>query len=588
MRLTRVTIKDFRSIQSLDLFVEEDLTTLVGANEHGKSNILYALRLLDPSVDFQIEQDSRIENTGKQLKPNIKFYLSLDAKDREKIMKQAQSLFPSMSTKNSDGTTNQSPPTKTYKMRDIPEDIEFTRKFKEDDSEQTTLNITDNELRETIFQFIKNDVAEKIIFFDDFQDRLNSVIPKEEIIDNKDNLIIQGLLKVGGLTGFEEEIFTDDRQAGILFEKAPEKLTKAVKQAWFQGSVDEIEIKLKKDNNGAHLVVNIEDKNTYVEFGARSRGFKWFLSFYLKYRAHHDGELTNAIFLMDEPGLFLHPKGQKDLMRYIEKLSKKNQIIYTTHSPFMINRLHAKRVRVVSKVQKKGTVINSKGFTANWRHLRSSLGMVLSDSFYFADKTLIVEGPEDVIYILSLLKFFIERENLDLDVNLLSVMDAGGATNLPAMSHLVKDEERPLIVLIDSDSTKTLNRLKKSLDEKKEIKEVKSFSIDAITIQDLLPKNIYEAAVNTYLKKLADDGFIKKPSSTSPFPQYVVQAATAKLDKHVEEFVKLNFGEDDVSKVGIAREFEEILKNPKTSITSDFVLSRQLIDWVINSLNLKI
>jgi len=587
MRLTRANIKDLRSIRQLDVTIEDDITTFVGANEHGKSNILLALRLLSPAEKFDLKEYARIDNGGGQHNPSIKFTISLDSDDRKELLEKVQSKYPSGTQEIGDGTTGETPPKKSFKLKDIPETVDYTRSFKEDDTEQHVFNITDEDVKQAVYDFIKIEAENKIIFFDDFQDRLESIIPKESIINDEDDLIIKGLLKVAGLAGMEDKIFTDDRQAGVQLEKAPHKLTKAVTQAWFQGSTDEIQIMIRKDNLGANLMVNIEDKNTYVNFGARSRGFKWFLSFYLKYRAHHDGDLSDAIFLMDEPGLFLHPKGQKDLLSFLEKLGRKNQIIYSTHSPFMINRLHARRVRVVEKAPQKGTVINSKGFTANWRHLRTALGMVLSDSFYFADKTLLVEGPEDVIYVLSLLKFFIEKEKIEIDVNLLSVMDAGGASNMPAMARIVKDEDRPLIALMDSDSQKSLNRLKKCLDEKKEIKEIKSIHADAVTIQDLLPKKLFQDAVNAYIKKLYIDGLIVFVDGVTELPTYEV-SNKSNLDKEVEQFVNKNFGEEEVSKVGIAREFEELLNETNKFDAGEFANARALIGWVISNLHLEI
>lgn len=585
MKLKRVKIENFRSIVKLDLVIEDDITTLVGANEHGKSNILEAIHLLNTGTSFDLGKDKRIDGKAKKYCPTIKYFLKLDPEDRKIIQENTQNKYPPTTIQNEDGTTSEGNPEKAIKLKDIPENIEYERFIKEeDDKSYYRLNCPDEDIKKEIYEFISNEVSTKIIYFDEFNDRLDSVISKDEILKSEENLIIQGLLKVCELQGKEEQIFTDDIEIRRLLDKAPEKITKAVKKAWYQGLKDDISIKIIRDSKGENLLIDIEDKNTYVDFKARSRGFRWFFSFFLKYRAYHDGDLKNSLFFIDEPGLFLHPKGQKDLLQYLEKLGKVNQIIYSTHSPFMINRLKEKRVRVVEKKQKEGTTINTKGFTANWRHMRTSLGMVLSDSFYFADKTLLVEGPEDVIYILSLLQFFNRKENLDIDVNLLSIMDAGGAPNLPAMAKIVKDEERPLVVLIDSDSQKILNKLKKYVTEK-EYQEIKTFDSDAVTIQDLLPKKLYESAVNNYIDKLVKDKLItlvdngKKEYQSKNVP---------KADKEVESFVKENYNEESISKVGIAREFEDLLNGKVEYKESDFKKAKNLIDWLIKTLDLKI
>ena len=585
MKLKRIKITNFRSIESLDLHIEDGITTLVGANEHGKSNILDAINLLDDDVNYDLATDLRIDGGAKKYYPNIKYYIELDNTERNQIQESAQEAYPSTQIVNPDSTVTGGKPEKEIKLKDIPQLVEYDLFIKkEDEKTYYRLNVSDEDIKKSIYKFIKNDVSSSIIYFDEFNDRLDSVISKEAILNSEDNPIVQGLLKVCGLEGREEQIFTDEIEIRQLLDKAPEKITKAVKKSWYQGLQDDINIKVTRDSKGENLLIDIEDKNTYVDFKARSRGFKWFFSFFLKYRAYHDGDLRNSIFIIDEPGLFLHPKGQKDLLQYLEKLGGVNQIIYSTHSPFMINRLKARRVRVVEKKQKGGTTINSKGFTANWRHMRTSLGMVLSDSFYFADKTLIVEGPEDVIYILSLLQYFIKKENLNIDVNLLSVMDSGGAPNLPAMAKIVKDEERPLVVLIDSDSTSIFNKLKKYVEEK-ECNEIKSFNASAVTIQDLLPRKLYEEAVNNYLKKLVDDGLITLlPEKESQY----VSTGRSKIDKEVEVFLKENYDEDTISKVGIAREFEEILNSNPEYIEADFTDARSLVEWVVKTLNLKL
>lgn len=585
MKLERVKIRDFRSISNLDLVIDDDITTLVGANEHGKSNILEAIHLLNTSVSFGVKKDKRIDGEANRYCPAIKYFLNFDREDRKKIQENVQSKYPPTTIQNEDGSSSEGKPEKIIKLSDIPEKVQFKRFVKEeDDKSYYNLNCPDEDIKEGVHNFLSSEVNNRIIYFDEFNDRLDSVISKDEIEKAGENLIIQGLLKVCGLQGKEERIFTDDIEIRRLLDKAPEKITKAVKGAWYQGSKDDISIKILRDSEGKNLLIDIEDKNTYVDFEARSRGFRWFFSFFLKYRAYHDGDIKNSLFFIDEPGLFLHPKGQKDLLQYLEKLGRINQIIYSTHSPFMINRLKEKRVRVVEKKQREGTTINTKGFTANWRHMRTSLGMVLSDSFYFADKTLLVEGPEDVIYILSLLQFLNKKDNLDIDVNLLSIMDSGGAPNLPAMAKIVKDEERPIVVLIDSDSKKILNKLKKCVSDK-ELIEIKDFDSKSVTIQDLLPRRLYEAAVNKYIERLVVDELISLVEGG--IEKYETKGSS-KIDREVEDFVKKNYQEESISKVGIAREFEDILTKEAFGYKAeDFEKSKKMIDWLVKTLELK-
>src|SRR5205809_408044 len=73
-----------------------------------------------------------------------------------------------------------------------------------------------------------------------------------------------------------------------------------------------------------------------VELEQSSKGFQWFLSFYIVFMTE-TLQGKDTVLLLDEPGLHLHAAAQQDLLRVLAKLSEKNQVIYSTHSPFMIN-----------------------------------------------------------------------------------------------------------------------------------------------------------------------------------------------------------------------------------------------------------
>ena len=126
---------------------------------------------------------------------------------------------------------------------------------------------------------------------------------------------------------------------------------------------------------------------------SRSIGFLWYLSFFINFLAtSKEGKPHEYLFLLDEPGLHLHPSGQKDLTNLLEDLSGKNQLIYSTHSPFMINRNHPQRVRVVNK-EENGTKVDSEAYRENWKPLRKSIGLTVGDLFFFNNKGIVLEIP---------------------------------------------------------------------------------------------------------------------------------------------------------------------------------------------------
>src|SRR5437879_5974894 len=84
-----------------------------------------------------------------------------------------------------------------------------------------------------------------------------------------------------------------------------------------------------------------------IELESRSKGFQWFFSFYLIFLVESDEGHKDAVLLLDEPGLHLHPTAQQELIEFFEELARSHQLLYTTHSPFLIDGQHLERIRPV-------------------------------------------------------------------------------------------------------------------------------------------------------------------------------------------------------------------------------------------------
>lgn len=596
MKLEKVKIQNYRSVARSDLPIDSRLTTLVGANEHGKTNLLWAIRLLDFKTPIK-ESDKRISKTATDLQETEIIYdFELSDSEKEDI---ENSFYGEEDENSAEDETSENNESVDAEGEDSDEEDEeepveipsvINLKIKYNDGDTNTPSILNEglkeDLKEEILSYLQSSLEGNIFYFDTFEDRLKHRIPKEEIV-NKNDDITNGLLKLAGLTNKESVIFEDTSVARQLLLNGARELTKQLKSLWVQGKEDDIEVKFSISHDGNFLNIDIEDFNTYGDVSTRSRGFLFFLAFILKFKEYHDGDLEDFIFLIDEPGIFLHPRGQKDLLLYLEKLAVHNQLIYTTHSPFMINRLNNFRVRVISKDKEKGTQIDMKPYIHNWKSLRASLGMMLADSFYYADNNLIVEGPADRLYILTLLKTFHEKNLIKVDLNILSIIDSGGCPNVPTMVQIVKSEERPLVVLVDSDNhgnhakTAVLHR---GVKEDK-IKQVGNFRNDAITIEDLLPRKYLNKAINAYIDELTKEGICKKPEKA--FNSTVKNGVVDTLKKYLKDN---NCGVEEISKLNIARHFEEIVSriDGNDFKKDDFDDMAKLIKWISEVLKIKI
>jgi predicted ATP-dependent endonuclease of OLD family len=112
-------------------------------------------------------------------------------------------------------------------------------------------------------------------------------------------------------------------------------------------------------NSGYVFRTRIDNKRHRADtgFDERSSGFVWFFSFLVWFYRLRESYKGNLIILLDEPGLTLHARAQADLLRYInEQLKPDYQVIYTTHSPFMIDPDNLLSARTVEDVVQKDKV----------------------------------------------------------------------------------------------------------------------------------------------------------------------------------------------------------------------------------------
>ncbi len=157
-------------------------------------------------------------------------------------------------------------------------------------------------------------------------------------------------------------------------------------------------------NQGKNLYIRIENRRheVTVPFDQRSKGFIWFFSFIawfdsIKSEIEEDRRL---ILLLDEPGLSLHALAQADFLRYVEELSEDHQILYSTHSPFMVESTRLDRVRTVEDKRDAGTVVSGDVTGSNTETLfplQAALGYSIAQNLFVSEKNLLVEGIADLV-----------------------------------------------------------------------------------------------------------------------------------------------------------------------------------------------
>ena len=310
----------------------------------------------------------------------------------------------------------------------------------------------------------------------------------------------------------EAEIF--DRR--FATEEASATITGMVNKFWTQEKVD------------VRIGVDGEDLYVYVldELGGRdpprkrSDGFQWFLSFYINFMAGSKGEFKNTVLLLDNPGVYLHPSGQKDLLKILEEIAKTNQMIFATHSPFLIDRKRLGRVRLVLKGGfKEGTTIEEKFHPSHFDSLepiRAAIGMTLGDALFGTKNNLIVEGYSDAL-ILEAMSLFCRKINRNYLLSKISIMSVGSADKIPYFALLLAKENLAHAILLDNDSKG--RKVKNELVKEYGIQEEVIVKLDDIApeemggidleIEDLID-SLYNRAVNeAYLEILQRKGIEK-------------------------------------------------------------------------------
>lgn len=204
--------------------------------------------------------------------------------------------------------------------------------------------------------------------------------------------------------------------------------------------------------SGTNIWAEVADQKHFVNtaLGTRSRGFVWFFSFLAWYSRLKTTARQRIILLLDEPGLSLHARAQEDLLRYFEEeLKGIHQVIYSTHSPFMVDPRHFDRVRIVQDrtidsddqlpPEEEGTKILTDVLDAgpdSLFPLQGALGYEIYQTLFVGPNSVVIEGASDLLYIQALSAILSQngREGLSPAWTLTPV---GGADKVPTFVALI-------------------------------------------------------------------------------------------------------------------------------------------------------
>jgi hypothetical protein len=336
------------------------------------------------------------------------------------------------------------------------------------------------------------------------------------------------------------------KQRSILLQSASTMLTTQFRSWWKQG---QYRFRFEADGDHFRIWVSDDKRPEEIELEGRSTGLQWFLSFYLVFLVESADAHEGAILLLDEPGISLHPLAQRDLSAFFDGLAQTNQLIYTSHSPFLVDADRLDRARKVY-VGEDGT---SK-VTADLRAadgditqrgagyaVHAALGLTVAESLLLGCEPVVVEGPSDQHYLSGIKILLIASGRLKPGRELV-FPPTGGTKGVKAVTAIIsgRNEELP-VALFDSDTQgkaiiKSLTHGKDALyaADPNLVLEVEQFTeMQNSEIEDLIPTAILTRELDRWQRN-ADVPFADEMQDGTP----IVPQIEAWAERHKVELQK--------------------------------------------------
>lgn len=318
----------------------------------------------------------------------------------------------------------------------------------------------------------------KFIYYDEYY-QLPSRIVLENFLDegvelSDDLKTAKALLDLADIN-INDIINTDDFEDFIAELEATEALiSDTLFQYWSANQDLNIEFKIDKktataqrhvntnygnattvDTNIVEHVLDIRVKNSKTRVSLplqnRSKGFNWFFSFLIWFNKIQADSNSKYILLLDEPGLNLHATAQADLLRFLESLVDRYQVIYTTHSPFMVETTKLNRVRTVFSDSDSSIVSDSiqQKDPNTLFPLQAALGYDVAQNLFISKKNLLVEGVSDLLYLTTISEYLNANNRTGLNEDI-TIVPTGGLDKVASFISLLRGSKLSIFCLLDS------------------------------------------------------------------------------------------------------------------------------------------
>jgi predicted ATPase len=509
MKLAKVQVHKFRNfLDSGEVEIQPDVTCTVGKNEAGKSAFLNALYRLQPArgnavfdlKDYPAWIKKKDEMRGHKLadvRPVQAVFL-LEDEDKEAVAEElghgiltgdtlsiersyAGTLYWDVETDEvaavrllRDGLTL---PTEVAKQVETAKTLAALRRLvavlqaDAENSEHVQAGSAiaakvketygDKSTREAAFHVLMTRIP-KFFYFSEYSSlpytvKIHHVLKASDDQLNDSEITARALLRMGAATN-EDLLSRNYESRKRELESVANALTDDVLKYWTQNPnlhvYPDVERGDTPQNDELKLRIRDDRHQLSLPFSEHSTGFRWFFSFLAAF-SEFEKPGTRVIILLDEPALGLHARAQADFLRFIdERLSQDGrQVIYTTHSPFMVQPGKLERVRLVFD---EGRDTGSK-VTANVMStdadtlfpLQSALGYDMVQHLFISPHNLVVEGTSDYTYLRVVSDYLAEQGGREVLDSRWSIVPVGSADYVPTFVALL-GRQLDVTVVVDS------------------------------------------------------------------------------------------------------------------------------------------
>ncbi|MFZ4648916.1 MAG: AAA family ATPase [Patescibacteria group bacterium] len=510
MKLNSVKIKNYRSIEFLEIDFGYSCRVLVGINESGKTNILKALQLLDEEVKPLPEDVRNVATNESELKEAyVKYYFDFDSENIDNMYEEFKDCFLGLNKTEiilkKDGKnilakqfcakfnkgiyhvdiltgaknaryaiiTDYQALDNWKKIADTcPEDY----KVKLSDDTEVPLkyykfvNINEyKDIPEEYLQIIKSDDISKAygtIVCSEVSENLIDVLfwkhSEENILPSKINLEsfknspesckpLKNMFELAGIYKIKEKIDEElAKPKGLknLLSRISKKCSDHLHSTWKEYN----QVNFDLIPNGTDIDISIKDIYNNFDLAQRSDGFKKFVTFLLMVSTKvKTNSFENLLILIDEPDVSLHPKGARYLRDELIKIAQKNYVVYSTHSIFMIDQKEIQRHIIVSKKKEKTQIETAKDHNiVKEEVICNALGFSYFESL--KEKNILFEGWKDEkLFNTAIEKIPTEHQKIKGAFKDVGICNAKGVKGMRSITALLELAGRKVIIVSDCD-----------------------------------------------------------------------------------------------------------------------------------------